>query len=199
MFRLMLVTDRNRSRLPLPESVRLAIEGGVDAVQLRERDLEGDELFSLAEELRRITSDAGVALIVNHRADVALAVGADGVHLGWRSVGVEEVRRIEGNTLRVGVSCHSAEDVRGAGNAGADYAILGPVFFTPSKEGLVEPLGLDALSEIAAGAKLPLIAIGGITPQNIHAVRKAGVSGVAVISAILDSDDPRAVAQALVA
>ena len=197
MFRLMLVTDRNRSRLPLPESVRLAIEGGVDAVQLRERDLEGDELFSLAEELRRITSDAGVALIVNHRADVALAVGADGVHLGWRSIGVGEVRRIAGEELRVGVSCHNAEDVRGAENSGADYAVLGPVFFTPSKKDLVEPLGVDALSEITPDAKLPLIAIGGIVSKNVHAVRKTGVSGVAVISAILDSDDPRAAAQAL--
>ena len=197
VFKLMLVTDRRASRLPIAEAVRRAVAGGVDAVQLRERDMEPGELFALADRLRRITREAGAALIINHRADIALAVGADGVQLGWRSLGVEDVRALAGGRLRIGVSCHCEGELHSAEEAGADYAILGPVFFTPSKQGLIEPMGVDRLRETASGTDLPLIAIGGIRPENVAAVRGAGVVGVAVISAIMASSNPREAAHRL--
>jgi len=190
VFRLMLVTDRHASKLPLVEAIARAIAGGVDAVQLRERDMDARGLFALAEELRRITRDAGAALVINHRTDVALAVEADGVHLGWRSVGAREARRLAGETLRIGVSCHSQEQLRAAERDGADYAMFGPVFRTPSKKGLVEPLGVERLAAAVAETSLPIVAVGGIDPDNVTQARSAGAEGVAVIRAILESRDP---------
>jgi thiamine-phosphate pyrophosphorylase len=197
MFKLMLVTDRGRTAGPLTEAVRLALEGGADAVQLRERGLSDHELHELAEQTRMITAYARAKLIINQRPDVALAVGADGVHLGWRSLNARDVRKLIGKGCLIGVSCHDALQLRSAEEAGADYALLGPVFRTPSKVGLVEAIGPDRLKEMAAAAKIPIIAIGGITADNAAQVLQAGVAGVAVISAILAAADPRAAAQAL--
>ena len=198
MFRLMVVTDRKRCVRPLVETVRAALRGGADAVQLRERDLSALELLNLAEHLRRLTLEEGAALVVNHRLDVALAVEADGVQLGWRSLPAAEARRLAGDRLRIGVSCHDAAQLRAAEAAGADYAILGPVFFTPSKEGLVEPLGLEKLAKMASGVeRLPVIAVGGITAENVGRVRATGAAGVAVISAIAAASDPTEAARAL--
>jgi len=193
----MVVTDRRIAKLPLVETLRLALEGGADAVQLRERDLEAGEIFALSEKLRRVTSDAGAALIINHRTDVALAVGADGVHLGWRSLGPKQVRELAGDRLRVGVSCHSEKELHAAAASGADYAILGPVFSTPSKHGRVAPLGLARMTELVSGRRMPVIAIGGIQPENVGAVRQTGVAGVAVIAAVMASENPREAARRL--
>ena len=192
MFRLMLVTDRARSPLPITEAVQCAVGGGVDAVQLRERDLEGRQLFDLATELRRITRGADVALVINHRVDVALAVDADGVHLGWRSLPVREVRKLAGERLRIGVSCHNASQLRSARDAGADYASLGPVFSTPSKTGLLDPLGPERTRSLVADAGLPVIAIGGINTENVGELRDLGLAGIAVISEIMASANPQA-------
>ncbi len=197
MFKLMLVTDRRRSALPLTEVVRLALEGGVDAVQLRERDLEAAELLKLAGQIRELTRKAGAHFIVNHRTDLALAVEADGVHLGFRSVSVREAREVSGGRLKVGVSCHDGVQVRLAGEAGADYALLGPVFPTPSKEGLVPAVGVEGFKRCVARATLPLLGIGGITPENAAQVLAAGGCGVAVISAVMAAPDPCAAARAL--
>ena len=193
----MLVTDRCQSKLPLMETIRLAIAGGADAVQLREHDLEAAELYRLAQELRRITSDAGAALIINHRLDIALAVEADGIQLGWRSLSVNEVRKLAGDRLCVGVSCHTAAQLLAAEVAGADYVLLGPVFPTPSKQGLVQPLGVEELEMLVSGTSIPVIAIGGIATENVQAVRDAGASGVAVISAIIAAADPQAAVKRL--
>jgi len=197
MYRLMVITDRRAARGALEDVMRKALAGGADAVQLRERDLEGRELVRMAETLRRITDDAGAALIVNHRVDVALAVEADGVQLGWRSLPPAEVRCIAGDRLKIGVSCHNAEDLAAARTNNADYVILGPVFPTPSKEGLVAPLTVEGFRRCADGFALPVIAVGGITPENAASVRAAGAFGLAVIGAILRAEDPCAAAEAL--
>jgi len=197
MFKLMVVTDRKRCKMPLTEMLRLAIEGGVDAVQLREKDLEAGELTKLAEELRKITAAAGAKLIINHRTDIALAVGADGVHLGWRSVDVRDARALAGDKLTIGLSCHDGAQLRQAQEAGADYAILGPLFPTPSKEGLVPPLHAAGFKRVVSNATIPVLAIGGITPANVRDALIAGASGVAVISAIVEAADPKAAAKAL--
>lgn len=197
MFKLMVVTDRTRAKMPLPELVRRAIDGGADAIQMRERDLPGGELMRLGRELRQVTRDAGAALIVNHRADLAVALEADGLHLGWRSVGVPEARQICGDKMRIGVSCHDGGQLRFAEEAGADYVLLGPVFPTPSKEGLVEALGMEKFRELVKAARLPIVGVGGITPENFRDALDAGAAGVAVISAIMDADDPAAAARSL--
>jgi len=198
MFKLMVVTDRKRTARPIIEVVRLALEGGADAVQLRERDLSDRELNELAAQMRTITTEAGATLIINQRADVAVAAGADGVHLGWRSLGAQDVRKLVGKRCLIGISCHNALQLRSAEEVGADYALLGPVFHTPSKEGLVKAIGPERLKDLVAAAKIPIIAIGGITTDNAAQALQAGVGGVAVISAILAADDPRAAAQALI-
>jgi len=196
MFKLMLITDRRRSSRPLTDTVRMALAGGVDAVQLRERDLSARELYDLAAKLREITREAGAALIVNQRLDVALAVGADGVHLGWRSLNPADVRKLAGENFLIGLSCHDGPQIHGAEEARADYALLGPVFHTPSKEGLVNSIGLGPLKNLVSAAKIPILALGGITPENAAKVMETGVAGLAAISALIDPKDPAAVARA---
>ena len=196
MFKLMLITDRRRSSRPLTDTVRMALAGGVDAVQLRERDLSARALYDLALKLRAITRKAGAALIVNQRLDVALAAGADGVHLGWRSLRPADVRKLAGEKLLIGISCHDEPQLRSAEEIRASYAVLGPVFHTPSKEGLVQEIGLGPLKNMVSAAKIPVLAVGGITPENAAQVMATGVAGLAAISALIDPEDPAAVARA---
>ena len=127
------------------------------------------------------------------------AVGADGVHLGWRSLSAAEVRKIAGEKLRIGISCHDGPQIQSAEAARADYALLGPLFHTPSKEGLVQPIGLAPLKALVSAAKIPVLAIGGITPENAAKVMKTGVAGLAAISALIDPEDPAAAARAFCA
>jgi thiamine-phosphate pyrophosphorylase len=191
MFKLMMVTDRRRSIRTLSETVRLAAEGGVDAVQLRERDMEGRDFHRLADEIRKVTRDVGVKLIINQRLDIAVAVEADGVHLGWRSLGVHDVHQLGGPHMLAGVSCHNEEQIREAEEAGADYILLGPVFETPSKQGLTPALGLEQFRSLVSSAKIPVFGIGGITPENGRDVIEAGAAGLAAISALTAAEDPK--------
>jgi thiamine-phosphate pyrophosphorylase len=197
MFKLMVVTDRRRCSLPLVETVRLALEGGADAVQLRERDLEGKELYNLAVEMRKITRDANAALVINHRVDVALAVEADAVHMGWRSLSPQEVRELAARRLKIGVSCHSIEQLRRAEMTGATYVLIGPIFPTQSKEGLVQPVGLENLAQWTRATRLPVVGIGGINSSNFGQVLDAGACGIAAISAFMSAQDPAAAARGL--
>jgi len=197
MYRLMLVTDRRRAKHPLLEVVRAAAGAGADAIQLRERDISDAELFRLAEACRAITNEFHAALLINHRLDVALAVGADGVHLGWRSLRAEDVREVAGDRLRIGVSCHDEQELRAAEMAGADYILLGPVFDTPSKRGLVEPLGLERFATLVRSTKVHVIAIGGVTVERAGPLCSAGAAGVAVVSSVIGADDPAAATAAL--
>jgi thiamine-phosphate pyrophosphorylase len=197
--RLTLVTDRRAtSGRPLVATVAAALAGVVGggvppaeiAVQLREKDLEGRALAELARALRALTAAAGVALYINDRVDVALAVGADGVHLGGGSLVPADVARVAPG-LAIGVSAHGGADVVAARKAGAAFAFLGPIADTPAKRRFGPPLGVGAIAA-AAGAGLPLIAIGGITPADVPAVVNAGARGVACIRAVLGADDPEA-------
>lgn len=191
-----LITDRTIAP-DLARAVRSALAGrgrGEVAVHLREKDLPGRDLLALARSLRRETAELGQLLLVNDRIDVALASGADGVHLPSAGIAPEDARRLLGNERLVGVSCHSAEDVRRARDGGADYATFGPVFDTPSKRAHGPPLGLDALAA-AAGLGLPLVALGGIDASNAARARACGASAVAAIRAWLAAPDrPAAVA-----
>jgi len=186
--RLVLVTDRHATAgRDLVDVVAAALDAGLPAVQLREKDLPGRALLILAERLRQLTARAGALLLVNDRVDVAVAVGADGVHLGGGSLPADVARRLLPPGALVGVSTHAPAE---AASATADFVFYGPVYATPSKAAFGPPQGLAALRQAAAAARVPVLAIGGVTAATVPATRAAGATGVAVIRAILSADDP---------
>jgi thiamine-phosphate pyrophosphorylase len=184
----------------LLETVEAAIAGGVTVVQLRDPQAGGRELYETARQLGPVLRRAGVPLIVNDRADVALAAGADGVHVGQSDMPVEAVRRLTGPDFIVGLSVSDAQELQAANALPAgtvDYLGVGPVFATPTKPDASVPVGIDGLAELVAGAALRTVAIGGVSEQNAAAVRATGVDGLCVVSAICAADDPRAAAARL--
>jgi thiamine-phosphate pyrophosphorylase len=192
-FRLYLITDRKLFRSPEKMLVAIgeALEGGARAVQLREKDLGVRKLLALARQLRGLTQEYGALLFVNDRLDVALAAGADGVHLGGESMPVQAVRRVSGGALAIGVSAHSTGEAKKAEQDGADFIILGPVYETPSKLRYGRPVGLDVLHEATKAVTLPVFAVGGIRTGRVQELRTQGASGIALISAILGAKDVR--------
>jgi thiamine-phosphate pyrophosphorylase len=197
-FRLYFVTDRQQTNgRPLVDVVHAALDGGVRAVQVREKDLEGGELYRLAAELRRLTAHYKARLFINDRIDVALAVDADGVHLGQTSFPVAIARQLIGSGKLLGVSTHSQAEIEAA--ARADFIVFGPVYFTPSKAAYGEPQGVDRLSQAVTQSAVPVIAIGGIKSAQIPEVLAAGAHGIAVISAISAAPDPAQAARDLLA
>jgi thiamine-phosphate pyrophosphorylase len=194
------VIDRGTAAGALPAAVEAAVRAGVDWVQVRERALDGAGLLAFAEDVaaaaRRGARAGGreVRLIVNRRADVALAIGADGVHLGFDAMDVAAARRVLGEDALVGVSTHSIEEVRAA--ADASYVHLAPVYAPLSKPATRPALGLANL-EAATREKVPVIAQGGVDASNAGAIRAAGAAGVAVTGAILMADDPATATAAL--
>lgn len=195
---LYLITDRRTSPRPLPEQIALALEGvprGSAAVQLREKDLSARELLSLGRALLEVCRARGAPLLVNDRLDVALALGADGAHLSGTSLPAPEARKLLGPAARIGVSCHSADEVR-ARAGGADFATFGPVFATASKLAYGPPVGTRELPA-ALGGGVPLVALGGVNPSNAGPLRGLGFSGVACIGAVNSAQEPGEAAGAL--
>ncbi|MBP8655265.1 MAG: thiamine phosphate synthase [Kiritimatiellae bacterium] len=191
-YSLYLVTDRALARgRPLVELVREAVAGGVTCVQLREKQLGTREMLAEARALLAVLRPAGVPLIINDRVDVALAAGADGVHVGQQDMPLADVRRLTPRGWIVGVSAESLADAEQAARGGADYIGVSPVFATPTKTDAAPPLGLAGLRAIRAAVQTPLVAIGGIQPDNAAAVLRAGADGLAVVSAILAAENPR--------
>jgi thiamine-phosphate pyrophosphorylase len=174
----------------LPAVIADALRGGVRAVQLREKDLTGRQLFDLAAELRKSTREYGAKLLINDRIDVAMAVGADGVHLGKTSLPVVIARRIWGDGLVIGYSAHSLEEAQKAERDGADFVTFGPIYATASKAAYGDPLGLVLLAETARSLTIPVFALGGVKKSSVTEVMSAGARGVALISAIISAQDP---------
>jgi thiamine-phosphate pyrophosphorylase len=197
-FDLYVVTDRQLTAgRPLRLVVEAALRGGARAFQLREKDLSPRELYPLAIEMRQLTQTYGARLLINDRVDVALAVDADGVHLTTTSLPACIARQLLGPGRLIGVSTHTLTEAQAAADAGADFLVFGPVFYTPSKAPYGEPVGLDALRVVRAAVNLPILAIGGVKKANLDQVLAAGADGIAVISAIISADDPRAASQDL--
>lgn len=189
---LCLVTDRRLCRPEgsgLDDAVAQAVEGGVNMVQVREKDLTGGPLLALAERLRAVTRGRAL-LFVNERLDVALACGADGVQLGEQALPIGAARRVAGDRLLLARSVHSIDGAAEAERQGADLLVVGSVFLTRSHPG-AEAMGLETFRRIVSRASVPVLGIGGITANNAAQVMCAGASGVAVISAILAASDPR--------
>ncbi|MDH4329190.1 MAG: thiamine phosphate synthase [Nitrospira sp.] len=197
-FRLLLVTDRHRTRgRSLPSVLKQAVNAGLPAVQLRERDLSTSELLLLAQEIRSITSRRAVPLIINDRVDLMLALNLDGVHLRANSLPISAVRRLAGADRLIGISTHSLAEVQEANGEGADYVLFGPIFDTPSKRQFGSPVGLEQLAEVCSRSAVPVFAIGGVTRAFAPDVLRAGAHGVAVIGSILDRDDAAAATREL--
>lgn len=194
-LRLLAVTDRHVIRGDYLDAVERALEGGTSAILLREKELPALELYTLAVKIRERTRAHAAKLIISDRMDVALAAGADGVHLGWKSLPIAAVRQAVGTTLLIGFSAHTLKEAEKAQAQGAQYLTFSPIFATPSKKGLVSPVGIEGLLAVTSRIALPVIALGGITPEVVPECLAAGARGVAAIRSIFGARDIRAAAR----
>ncbi len=195
---LCLVTDRDLcGARPLEAVVLESVRGGVTSVQLREKHLATRALVATAAHLKTLLAPFGIPLIINDRVDVALAIGADGVHVGQDDMPCETVRRLMGPTALIGLSVECWEDVVRAQDQPVDYLGVSPIFATPTKTDTRGAWGLEGLARIRAFSRHPLVAIGGLNEANIPAVVRAGAEGIAVVSALCAAPDPRRAAEKL--
>jgi thiamine-phosphate pyrophosphorylase len=195
--RLYVVTMAAHSPAQVLDVVRAACAGGAGVIQLRRKGDDGLETLRLAERCRAVTADAGVLFVVNDRLDVAMAAGADGVHLGQDDLSVAVARRLWPGRI-VGQSTHSVEQAMQAEREGADYIGVGPVHATPTKPGR-PAVGLEYVRAASARVRIPWFAIGGIDAGNVAAVIAAGARGVAVVRAVCDAHDVEAATRELLA
>lgn len=182
-----------------PDRLRAAIRGGAQVVQLRAKDVSTRDLLEMARTVRSITWETGTTFIVNDRLDVALASGADGVHLGPEDLPVHEARRIAGPGLIIGASAGDPETARRLEGEGAGYLGSGPVYPTDTKPDTRAVIGPDGLARVTEAVGIPVVGIGGIDPERARQVMAAGARGVAVISALFHAHDPEARAREFVA
>jgi thiamine-phosphate pyrophosphorylase len=190
-----LVTDRGLCRdRPLQDVVLQAVQGGVAYVQLREKDIFTRLFVEEARAIKKMLKSYKVPLMINDRIDVALACGADGVHIGQEDMPYETARRLLGPKAIIGLSVETWKDVEAVQALDVDYIGVSPVFATPTKTDTKEPWGLEGLRKIRAFSRHSLVAIGGISEANVREVTEAGADCLAVVSAVCCADDPAAVA-----
>ena len=194
-----LVTDRElaRGRTTL-EIAGAAIRGGVSCIQLREKTCSTREFIDESLAIRSLLAQHGIPLIINDRVDVALAVKADGIHLGQKDMPCRMARQIIPESMIVGISVESLDDAIAAQKDGADYLGVSPIYPTPTKTDTAQALGLEGLRSIRSEVNLPLVGIGGLNADNAAAVIYNGADGVAVVSAIVAADDPEAATRDLI-
>ena len=196
-YRLCLVTDRGMGRgRPLVEVVMRAVAGGVTMVQLREKSATTRAFLEEARALKAVLADRGVPLIVNDRADIAVAVGADGVHVGQTDLPVEAVRAVVGRNMAIGLSITDAAQIARADAGAADYLGIGPVHPQKTKVDASAPLGLGGFARLRRMTGKPVLAIGGVKAGDVPMLVEEGATGVAVVSAIMAAEDPEAAARA---
>ncbi|MDR0198391.1 MAG: thiamine phosphate synthase [Methanomassiliicoccaceae archaeon] len=197
-YGLYVITDEGLSNgLSHAELARLACEGGADVIQLREKRMDKGYILAAAREVRRVTSLYDVIFIVNDHPDIAAAADADGVHLGQEDMGLADAVGMKEKKLLIGISVSSPEEALEAERNGADYVGLGPIFATSSKHDAGNAVGLDAIREMRNAVNIPIVAIGGITKDNISSVIEAGADGAAVISAVVSQRDVVSAAEEL--
>ncbi|MBM4120640.1 MAG: thiamine phosphate synthase [Nitrospira sp.] len=197
---LYLVTDRHQTNgRPLVPLIEQAVAGGLRVVQLRERDLDAPALLTLARDVQVAIKSSKALLLINDRVDVALACGAAGVHLRSDSLPVGVARKLLGAARIIGVSTHSVDEAVRAEAEGADFVVVGPIYDTPSKREYGAPLGVQSLEEAARRCRIPVLAIGGITPARLPEVKRAGASGAAVVSSILSASSIEAATKQFIA
>jgi thiamine-phosphate pyrophosphorylase len=195
---LYLVTDRGLAcGRSLETVVEAAVRGGVTAVQIREKACSAREFIELGCALKALLDPLGIPLIVNDRVDIALAIGASGVHVGQTDIDCRTARRLVGPEAIVGLSIETVEQAREAAEFDIDYLGVGPVFATPTKTDAAPALGFDGLARVRALSKLPIVAIGGMNAANAGQAIEAGADGIAVVSAICAAADPESAAREL--
>ena len=198
MFDLYVVTDSDLSKGRTDAEVaRLAYEGGADAVQLRMKHSDGREMLEQAMEIRKVADEFCKFFFVNDRVDIAMASGADGVHLGQSDIPLEVARDLMGETAIIGISVDNVEQAVAAAEGGADYIGIGAIFNTSTKPDAKQGVGLGAIYEIRQAVDIPIVAIGGINRGNIQDVVRAGADAAAVVSAVVAQDDIRSAAHEL--
>ena len=197
-YSLYLVTDRRLSRgRTTAEVVIAAVKGGVTCVQLREKDCSTREFIDEAAFLKLVLQPHQIPLIINDRVDVALAVAADGVHLGQSDMRIADAKRILNSETIIGISAESIEDAVQAEADGANYIGISPVFATGTKTDTAPPLGLEGIRQIRKAVSIPLVGIGGINISNASDVIRSGADGIAVVSAIVSAENPESAASDL--
>ena len=197
-LRLYLVTDQSiAGGRTLRDVVAAAVQGGVTCVQLREKHLNTRDFLAQAVLLKQLLRPHGVPLVINDRIDIALACGADGVHLGQSDMPVMQARRLLPPEVFIGWSVETLDDVSRSATLPVDYLGVSPIFATPTKSDTASPWGLDGLRQVRAATALPLVAIGGIHVGNAVEVLHAGADGLAVVSALCTAHDPCEAAAAL--
>ncbi len=187
------ITDRRLSRNGVVRDAAAAVRGGARIVQYREKDLPAGKMIGEASAIRRMCRDAGVLFIVNDRVDVALASGADGVHIGPHDIGLKEARMLLGTDKIIGVTASSVAEAKRLESEGADYVGLSPVFATSTKKDAGRPVGVETIAEAKKAIRIPLVAIGGISEANLASVLDAGADAVCMISAVLAAKDGKGV------
>ncbi|MAX32776.1 MAG: thiamine phosphate synthase [Halomonadaceae bacterium] len=180
----------------LIDTVLAAVRGGVTMVQLRDKTASDAELIAQARQLMTALHGTDVPLIINDRLNVAIAAGADGLHIGQGDGDIAEARRQLGPDTILGLSVENSAQLAALDPEGLDYIGIGPVFATASKQDHAPPLGMEGLTELAASSPLPSVAIGGLNTSHVEAIRQSGANGLAVISAICGQPDPQAAAAA---
>lgn len=196
-YTLYLVTDRTLMTTgTLEEAVEQAIDGGCSVIQLREKELTSREFYEAARQMRTLTKARNVPLIINDRLDIALAVGADGVHLGQKDLPCKEARKLLGDTFLIGVSTATVAEAKQAQADGADYLGVGAMHVTATKTN-TRPVTPALLAEIKAAVSIPVVAIGGINESNVEELRGTQIDGIAVVSAILAKPDITAAAKTM--
>lgn len=199
-LRLIVVTDPDcGAGRNVVDVTRAALRGGAPAIQLRMKDAPAREMAALARALLVETRAAGALLFINDRVDVALAVGAEGAHVGQDDLPAAAARHIAPPGFLLGVSAETVDLARRAEAEGADYVGVGPVYGTGSKADAGDAIGLDRVTEVASAVRIPVVTIGGITAENAPGVIRANAAGVAVISAVMRASDPEAAVRLLLA
>ncbi len=195
---LYLVTDSGLTRgRDLRDVVREAVAGGVTIVQLREKEMATGEFVALARELKALLTPHNVPLIINDRVDVALAAGADGVHIGQSDMSYDDARRLMGKDKIIGLSTENLVEVEQANSLDIDYIGISPIYDTSTKTDTAPPFGLEGCRQAVAATHHPTVAIGGMNLATVSDVMACGVDGVAVVSAIISADDPQRAAREL--
>lgn len=183
------ITDRRwTGKKTMPEQIEEALKGGVTCLQLREKDMEEGEFLREACDVKKLCEKYQIPFIVNDNVEVAIACRADGVHVGQGDMPPQKVRELVGSDMWIGVSAHTIEEALEAEKQGADYLGVGSIFPTGTKENVVDTT-LETLKEICSRVSIPVVAIGGITANNIHSLEGTGVDGVALVSAIFGAED----------
>ncbi len=187
-FGLFFITDSKLTKKTVIEDVKSAIKSGVKVVQYREKEASAKQMIQEAKKIKQICKKNNVLFLINDRIDVALAINADGVHLGQEDMPYEYARKLLGKSKIIGLSSHNAKEALQNQRLGADYTSIGPIYYTTTKK-IVKPIGLEPIKQLKNKLKIPFVAIGGINEKNIDDVLKAGAKNIAIISGIVAKRD----------